>query len=662
MEGKALILTLVFAVANSRVYYGKDRPDSIFGTLPHMLHDMIKGHRNVLGNNYNQQPDTNNFNSDPYGSRLNSGYQNYMGNQESGHSGYNIPNHQGLPHSELNEPSEGLRAGNPSNSYTDEISTTPLTITEPQQEMLHLSTNPPLVLNSSTPMDYNSDTVHSSNIKRDINGLTNNNNRLETDDSTPRPNNKNNNTMHIENDTSLNIEPPLNKEKEYVRVNKPRNPNAIVFPDNMEEIKREVPGKHNSNASEIPNRFNDTPQILYAVNIAPSDTNQWNRNPSAPLTNAITQTPSLTNTQTFIQTPNQAPYATLITPNQTPLINKVAEPNPFGNSIVLPNANGGSSVYTIVNLPNTIANADIPSQMFQSTDVISNPSNYQVQNSIPTANSGIINGMPTYYVVSVPNQSPQTIQTSVPYTNAPVRYSVGYISSNGQTVLVPSSPTVYQIIPQTFVPISQSNVQSAYVPVSSGQPNVIAQPLTNQGNTAVTYVPVSNSVTTGQQTYMTVPNSQGNVPNSQINYVPVTNGQGNMASQPNYVTVSNGQGNTGTQINVVPSAQENTQINYVPVSSGQENSGSQPNYVTVTSGQGNTGSQLNLVPVTNSQGNTQNYVPVSSDQSNVVTLTSAPSETMVLPADTQSVTLLSFKDKDEEKPKKKPSKKKSKKK
>ncbi|XP_045490543.1 uncharacterized protein C622.15c-like isoform X2 [Pieris rapae] len=542
MEGKALILTLVFAVANSRVYYGKDRPDSIFGTLPHMLHDMIKGHRNVLGNNYNQQPDTNNFNSDPYGSRLNSGYQNYMGNQESGHSGYNIPNHQGLPHSELNEPSEGLRA------------------------------------------------------------------------------------------------------------------------DNMEEIKREVPGKHNSNASEIPNRFNDTPQILYAVNIAPSDTNQWNRNPSAPLTNAITQTPSLTNTQTFIQTPNQAPYATLITPNQTPLINKVAEPNPFGNSIVLPNANGGSSVYTIVNLPNTIANADIPSQMFQSTDVISNPSNYQVQNSIPTANSGIINGMPTYYVVSVPNQSPQTIQTSVPYTNAPVRYSVGYISSNGQTVLVPSSPTVYQIIPQTFVPISQSNVQSAYVPVSSGQPNVIAQPLTNQGNTAVTYVPVSNSVTTGQQTYMTVPNSQGNVPNSQINYVPVTNGQGNMASQPNYVTVSNGQGNTGTQINVVPSAQENTQINYVPVSSGQENSGSQPNYVTVTSGQGNTGSQLNLVPVTNSQGNTQNYVPVSSDQSNVVTLTSAPSETMVLPADTQSVTLLSFKDKDEEKPKKKPSKKKSKKK
>ncbi|XP_047525209.1 AT-rich interactive domain-containing protein 2-like isoform X2 [Pieris napi] len=538
MEGKALILTLVFAVVNCHAYYGKDRPDSIFHTLPHMLHDMIKGHR---GNNYNQQPDTNNFNPDPYGSRLNSGYQqNNMGYQNLGQSGYNIPKNQGLD-PELNDPSEGLGA------------------------------------------------------------------------------------------------------------------------DNMEEVKREVQGKHNSNASELPNRFNDTPQILYAVNIAPSDTNQWNRNPSAPLTNPITQPPPLTNTQAFGQNPNQASYATLISPNQTPLINKVAEPNPFGNSIVLPNANGGSSLYTIVNLPNSVANANIPSQMFQSTDVISNPSSYQVQNSIPTANSGIINGMPTYYVVSVPNQSSQTIQTSVPYTNAPVRYTVGYISSNGQTVLVPSSPVVYQIIPQNFVPISQSN----YVPVSSGQQNVIAQPLATPGNAAVTYVPVSNSVSSGQQTYMTVPNSQGNVPNSQINYVPVTNGQGNMASQPNYVTVSNGQENTGTQINVVPGAQENTpntQINYVPVSSGQENSASQPNYVTVTSGQGNTGSQLNLVPVSNSQGNTQNYVPVSSDQSNVVTLTSAPSETMVLPADTQSVTLLSFKDKDEEKSKKKPSKKKSKKK
>ncbi|XP_047525208.1 serine/threonine-protein kinase pakG-like isoform X1 [Pieris napi] len=654
MEGKALILTLVFAVVNCHAYYGKDRPDSIFHTLPHMLHDMIKGHR---GNNYNQQPDTNNFNPDPYGSRLNSGYQqNNMGYQNLGQSGYNIPKNQGLD-PELNDPSEGLGAGNPSN-YNTEI-TTPLTTTEQPREMLHLSTNPPLALNSSAPIDFNTDTAHSSNIKRDINGLTNN--KLERDTSKPRPNNKNHNTMHIETDKSLNIEPTLNKEKEYVRVNKPRNPNAIVFPDNMEEVKREVQGKHNSNASELPNRFNDTPQILYAVNIAPSDTNQWNRNPSAPLTNPITQPPPLTNTQAFGQNPNQASYATLISPNQTPLINKVAEPNPFGNSIVLPNANGGSSLYTIVNLPNSVANANIPSQMFQSTDVISNPSSYQVQNSIPTANSGIINGMPTYYVVSVPNQSSQTIQTSVPYTNAPVRYTVGYISSNGQTVLVPSSPVVYQIIPQNFVPISQSN----YVPVSSGQQNVIAQPLATPGNAAVTYVPVSNSVSSGQQTYMTVPNSQGNVPNSQINYVPVTNGQGNMASQPNYVTVSNGQENTGTQINVVPGAQENTpntQINYVPVSSGQENSASQPNYVTVTSGQGNTGSQLNLVPVSNSQGNTQNYVPVSSDQSNVVTLTSAPSETMVLPADTQSVTLLSFKDKDEEKSKKKPSKKKSKKK
>ncbi|XP_045522876.1 uncharacterized protein LOC123713318 [Pieris brassicae] len=443
MDGKALILTLVFAVVNSHVYYGKDRPDSIFDTLPHMLHDMIKGHR---GNNYNQQPDTNNFNPDSYGSRLNSGYQqNNMGYRNLGQSGYNIPKNQGLPNPELNEPSEGLRA------------------------------------------------------------------------------------------------------------------------DNMEEVQ----GKHN--ASELPNRFNDTPQILYAVNIDPSDTNQWNRNPSAPLTNAITQTAPLTNTQTFVQTPNQASYATLITPNQTPLINKVAEPNSFGNSIVLPNANGGSTLYKIVNLPNTIANADIPSQMFQSTDVISNPASYQVQNSIPTANSGIINGMPTYYVVSVPNQPLQTIQTSVPYTNAPVRYSVGYISSNGQTVLVPSSPVVYQITPQNFVPISQST----YVPVSSGQPNLMSQPLTNQGNAAVSYVPISNSVSSGQQTYMTVPNSQGNVPNSQVNYVPVTNGQGNIVGQPNYVTVANGQGNTGTQINVVPGAQEttpNTQINYVPVSSGQDNS------------------------------------------------------------------------------------------
>ncbi|CAH4030660.1 unnamed protein product [Pieris brassicae] len=651
MDGKALILTLVFAVVNSHVYYGKDRPDSIFDTLPHMLHDMIKGHR---GNNYNQQPDTNNFNPDSYGSRLNSGYQqNNMGYRNLGQSGYNIPKNQGLPNPELNEPSEGLRAGNPSN-YNTEIPTTPLTTTEQPQEMLHLSTNPPLVLNSSVPIHFNTDTAHSSNIKRDINDMTNNN-KLERDTSKSRPNNNNHDTMHIDTDKSENIEPTLNKEKEYVRVNKPRNPNAIVFPDNMEEVQ----GKHN--ASELPNRFNDTPQILYAVNIDPSDTNQWNRNPSAPLTNAITQTAPLTNTQTFVQTPNQASYATLITPNQTPLINKVAEPNSFGNSIVLPNANGGSTLYKIVNLPNTIANADIPSQMFQSTDVISNPASYQVQNSIPTANSGIINGMPTYYVVSVPNQPLQTIQTSVPYTNAPVRYSVGYISSNGQTVLVPSSPVVYQITPQNFVPISQST----YVPVSSGQPNLMSQPLTNQGNAAVSYVPISNSVSSGQQTYMTVPNSQGNVPNSQVNYVPVTNGQGNIVGQPNYVTVANGQGNTGTQINVVPGAQEttpNTQINYVPVSSGQDNSASQPNYVTVTSGQGNTGSQLNLVPVSNTQGNTQNYVPVSTDQNNVVTLTSAPSESMVLPADTQSVTLLSFKDNGEEKTKKKPSKKKSKKK
>lgn len=77
------------------------------------------------------------------------------------------------------------------------------------------------------------------------------------------------------------------------------------------------------------------------------------------------------------------------------------------------------------------------------------------------------------------------------------------------------------------------------------------------------------------------------------------------------------------------------------MTSGQDVA-SQPSYVTLTE---NTGSQINVVPISNGQDlNTQNYVPA--DQGNVVTLT-APSDAVVLPADTQTLTILSFKDKEE---------------
>ncbi|CAK1552410.1 unnamed protein product [Leptosia nina] len=570
MDEKVLIIFLVFGAANCHDYYGDRQGGSLFSALPHMLNDMFNAHRNILlGNNYNRQPSAQLPIQNRYGNGQNSGYQNRNGYQNQAQGGQNFDDSNQSQDS-LESRLQGNFAGKP--EVVGNIAPSPPTTINAQMSSLHLNTVAPYVVNSTSLPD--TEKIQNSDDKN-MHSLTNNTHTSPVKQNKPFISVSKQNSGPEVAETNVNKDPLLAKENEPVKVNQPRDPNEIVFPDHEDEVKRQAQRHHKNNKSQFPNKFNDTPQILYAVNIAP-DTIQWNNKPNAPLTNSV-------NAPNPPQT-SPTSYATLQIPNQISLTNKMAEADPFGNNIVLPNPSGGSTLYSIVNLPNTIANANIPSQMYQTSSVIANPSNYQQQTSIPTANSGIINGMP-YYVVSLPSQPKQNLQT-VPYTNAPVTYTVGYVSSNGQTVLVPSPTVVYQI-----VPVTSQNVPGSLVPATNVQGSA-SQPVLS-GQRSQSYVPVS----TGQSTT-----------GDQVHYVPVSTVQDTSNSPTNYVPLSNGNTNP---------------VQYVPVSTGQ-------------------GSTVN----------SQNYVPLTSDQGNVQTL-AAPSDTVYLPPDTQSVTLLSFKDKAEEKQKKK---------
>ncbi|XP_038215938.1 homeobox protein 9-like [Zerene cesonia] len=267
--------------------------------------------------------------------------------------------------------------------------------------------------------------------------------------------------------------------KESAIINKQPQSYPLVFPDHVNQFRKNAEQKRKPN--DFPNRFSEGPQVLYAVSIAPSLTSQYNggsnahpatsnvpSQSNAPLTNSpsYNQNAQYTNQPTYVwQNANQA-----LTSNM---------PSTVQNTIALPNQNGGTTLYSVVNLPTT--NTYVPNQVqYPATNI--NAGNYQT-----VSTNGLNNGSP-YYVVSQPNQNTQQQNTEavLPYNNAPMTYTVGYVSSNGQTILVPSNAQVYQLSPQTnYVP--ESNGQDDVMTLTSAPSNTITLPENTDTVTLLSY-------------------------------------------------------------------------------------------------------------------------------------------------------------------------------